>query len=120
MTTPTPDSTSTDVIGIVPHPTDPLTEAYSWVQACTWELCGVEGSHWKYRPDQHVNLAFAILFGFSAFVFLTQGFASKKTWLGFSIAMVCGCVLEVIGYIGRILAYDDIYSQVRRYPIFIQ
>lgn len=120
MKTPTTDSTSTDIIGIVPHPTDPLTEAYSWIQACTWELCGVEGSYWNYRPNQRVNLAFAILFGFSAFVFLTQGFASKKTWLGFSIAMVCGCVLEVIGYIGRILAYDDIYSQVRRHTIFIQ
>ncbi|KAF1915973.1 RTA1 like protein-domain-containing protein [Ampelomyces quisqualis] len=96
---------------------EPLTSVYTWIQACTWETCGLKGSYWNYRPNKAINFAFAILFGLSALVFLTQGFASKKKWLGFSIAMVCGCVLEVIGYTGRILAWDDMYSQA---PFLIQ
>jgi len=33
-----------------------------------------------------------------------------KTW-GFAIAMVIGCIVEVIGYAGRIMAYNDLESE---------
>lgn len=69
-------------------------------------------SFWNYIPLKSVNLAFAILFGISALTYLFQGILSKKKWLGFSIAMVSGCVLEVIGYIGRVIGNDDIFSEV--------
>ena len=32
--------------------------------------------------------------------------------MGFSIAMVSGCALEVVGYLGRILANQDMFSEV--------
>jgi hypothetical protein len=68
--------------------------------------------YFAYRPSRSVNTAFAILFGISALLFLVQGIVSKKRWLGFTIAMVCGCVLEVIGYVGRIRAYNNLYDNV--------
>jgi hypothetical protein len=120
MATPPLDSTSMELSSTTtPDFTDPSTEVYSWVGTCTYETCGLNGSYWNYRPNKAINLAFAIVFGLSALVFLTQGFASKKTWLGFSIAMVCGCVLEAIGYIGRLLARDDVFSQVRYYSLLL-
>lgn len=44
----------------------------------------------------------------STLAFLAQGIVGKR-WLGFTIAMVMGCVLEVIGYVGRVLAYNDLF-----------
>jgi hypothetical protein len=82
---------------------------------CTFEICGFELSYWSYRPSKSANLAFAILFGISALAFLAQGIASKKRWLGFTIAMVLGCIIEVVGYVGRVMAYEDIYSEVNAY-----
>ncbi|KAF1848641.1 sphingoid long-chain base transporter RSB1 [Cucurbitaria berberidis CBS 394.84] len=81
-----------------------------WRDTCTYEECGVEGSFWGYRPSHGVNIAFVVLFGISTLAFLAQGFSGKK-WLGFTIAMEMGCILEVIGYIGRILAYNDLFHE---------
>lgn len=56
-------------------------------------------------------MAFTVLFGISMFAFLAQGILSKK-WLGFTVAMVLGCVFELIGYAGRFAAYSNVYSEV--------
>ncbi|KAF2823165.1 RTA1-domain-containing protein [Ophiobolus disseminans] len=77
---------------------------------CTWKLCGINISMFEYRPLKAANLAFAVLFGICALAFLLQGFRSKK-WLGFTIAMAGGCLIEVAGYVGRYVAYEDLWSQ---------
>ncbi|KAF1941376.1 sphingoid long-chain base transporter RSB1 [Clathrospora elynae] len=83
-----------------------------WDLPCTHfsELCTLDGSYWGYQPSHSTNLAFAVLFGVSMVAFLVQGVFSKR-WLGFTISMASGCAVEVIGYIGRVLAYDDVWSQ---------
>lgn len=80
---------------------------------CTYDTCPLDASYWGYRPSLGANLAFLILFGISTLGYVAQGFLNKA-WLGFTIAMVCGCVLEVIGYVGRVLAYNDGFTEVRR------
>jgi hypothetical protein len=104
-----------------PNPTSPdwagFTSAYSFTDyfdptTCTFERCGFNYSYWSYRPRKSTNLAFAVLFGISAFAFLAQGIASKKRWVGFTIAMLLGCVTEVVGYVGRVMAYNNLYSEV--------
>jgi hypothetical protein len=84
-----------------------------FVKSCTIpnEHCPIEWSYWGYRPSLSTNLAFAVVFGISTIAFLVQGIASKR-WLGFTIAMASGCALEVVGYIGRVLAYNDVFSEV--------
>jgi hypothetical protein len=77
-------------------------------------------SFWNYRPFKIVNLAFAILFGISALTYVFQGIFSKTKWLGFTVAMVSGCVLEVIGYIGRVMANDDIFSEVSYRAVHVE
>jgi hypothetical protein len=68
--------------------------------------------YFPYNPYKSVNTAFAILFGIAALLFLVQGIASGKKWLGFTIAMVCGCIVEVIGYVGRIRAHNHLNDMV--------
>jgi hypothetical protein len=79
--------------------------------SCTYDTCPLSLSFWGYRPSLGANLTFLILFGISTLVYIGQGFLNKA-WLGFTIAMVCGCVLEVIGYVGRVLAYNDLFTEV--------
>lgn len=96
------------------YPSDPSSYTGSFSpDGCTWEKCGTDYSFFAYRPSRSVNTAFATLFGISALLFLAQGIVSKKRWLGFTVAMICGCILEVVGYVGRIHAYDDPYHDVR-------
>lgn len=59
------------------------------------------------------NIAFLLLFGLSTLGYISQGFFNQA-WLGFTIAMVCGCTLEVVGYVGRVLAYFNGFTEVRR------
>ncbi|KAL1609508.1 Mitochondrial import inner membrane translocase subunit Tim17-A [Nothophoma quercina] len=77
---------------------------------CTYDTCPLSASYWGYRPSLGANLAFLILFGISTLSYIGQGFLNKA-WLGFTIAMVCGCALEVIGYVGRVLAYNDGFTE---------
>ena len=77
---------------------------------CTIDTCP-DDAFWGYRPSIAANAFFAAAFGISTCAYLVQGVLGRK-FIGFSIAMVCGCLLEVIGYVGRILAYDDVFAEV--------
>lgn len=89
--------------------------AQDYRDSCNWDTCPLDASYWGYRPSLGANLAFLILFGISTLAFIGQGFLNRA-WLGFTIAMVCGCLLEVIGYIGRVLAHSDGFSEVWQRP----
>jgi hypothetical protein len=82
-----------------------------WKKHCTIETCS-QWAYWAYYPSVAANSFFIALFGLSTLLFIGQGVLSKK-WLGFTIAMASGGVLEVIGYIGRIMAHNDVFSEVR-------
>lgn len=83
----------------------------NWRDTCTPALCGFQYAYFQYVPTKSANMAFAVMFGISALAFLGQGIMGKR-WLGFTIAMVSGCVLEVIGYAGRVMAADQLYYEV--------
>ncbi|KAF3010917.1 hypothetical protein E8E13_010000 [Curvularia kusanoi] len=78
--------------------------------SCNWDTCPLSDSYWGYRPSLAANVTFLVLFVLSTVAYVGQGFLNKA-WLGFTIAMVCGCLLEVIGYIGRVLAYNNGFSE---------
>ncbi|CAA9956911.1 RTA1 domain containing protein [Pyrenophora teres f. maculata] len=75
----------------------------------SWD-CPIEYSYWRYRPSFSTNATFTALFGLSMLLFLVQGIIGKR-WVAFSIAMVSGCALEVVGYLGRILASQDMFNE---------
>lgn len=78
---------------------------------CTLETCDIELSMYKYRPSLVANVIFAAIFGISAIIYGAQGFQSRK-FLGFTVAMVLGCIAEAIGYVGRALMWKNPFDDV--------
>lgn len=79
--------------------------------SCTLDTCPLNLSYWGYRPSLAANIIFTVLFGLSTILFLGQAVLSRR-FLGFTVAMVSGCILEVIGYIGRDLSYYNPFAEV--------
>ena len=75
---------------------------------CTLALCPLEYAFVHYDPDLLGNALYA---GFFAFLLLLQiGLGVRyKTW-SFMAGMCSGLVLEVFGYVGRILLHNDPFS----------
>lgn len=81
-----------------------------WDDCASFEACK-EWTYWEYIPALSPNVAYAVLFGLSTVAFLGQGVLGKR-WAWFTFSMVAGCLLEVVGYVGRILAYNNPYREV--------
>jgi hypothetical protein len=74
------------------------------------EACPISSSYYFYRVSLPANAVFLALFSISLFGFiLTFAFTRRAT--AFTIAMVCGVALEVIGYVGRILSWHNQWQQ---------
>lgn len=78
---------------------------------CTLDTCPLSSSYYAYRPSLGANATFITLFSFSLVCFAIQGLLSRR-FIGFTVALVCGCALEVIGYAGRILSYKNPFDEV--------
>ncbi|KAF5648327.1 phospholipid-translocating ATPase [Fusarium sp. NRRL 52700] len=72
---------------------------------CTLELCPLESSILRYQPNVPANAIFIGVFGLSMALHIFQGI-KMKTW-GFMTSMMAGCILEIIGYIGRLIIHDN-------------
>ncbi|KAK4185231.1 RTA1 like protein-domain-containing protein [Podospora australis] len=68
-------------------------------------ICPVKATTLGYFPNEGVNIFLAIGFGVAALITLVTGIW-KRTW-GFSIAVAAGCILECVGYIGRVLLAEN-------------
>ncbi|EXL94161.1 hypothetical protein FOIG_13063 [Fusarium odoratissimum NRRL 54006] len=72
---------------------------------CTLELCPLESSILRYQPSVPANAIFIGVFGLSMALHIFQGI-KMKTW-GFMASMMAGCILEIIGYVGRLIIHDN-------------
>lgn len=61
-----------------------------------------------YLPTVPGNAIYAAIFGIYIIAQLFLGF-KHKTW-GYMVAMVTGLILEVIGYVGRILLHSSPFN----------
>ncbi|TGO49510.1 hypothetical protein BCON_0208g00130 [Botryotinia convoluta] len=68
---------------------------------CTLDTCDLSLSSFEYRPTVVGNTIFAGLFGVFCIAQLALGI-KFKTW-GYMIAIILGLILEIIGYIARVL-----------------
>jgi hypothetical protein len=73
-------------------------------------VCPLESSYYFYRISLASNIVFAALFGISLLAFLIS-FITTRRALAFSVAMISGTILEVIGYAGRIMSWQNQWSQ---------
>jgi hypothetical protein len=79
--------------------------------ACTLAICPLNWSYWAYLPSLPANSLFIALFSISLTVYVLEAFLTKR-FLGFSIAMISGSTLEVLGYAGRIWSYYQPFNEV--------
>ncbi|CBF84276.1 hypothetical protein AN2651.2 [Aspergillus nidulans FGSC A4] len=75
---------------------------------CTLETCPIEDAYIHYQPTIAGNSVYLALFGV---LLIAQAILVPvyRTW-GFSGSMVAGLVLEVLGYVARILFHDDPFN----------
>jgi len=72
---------------------------------CTLELCPIEASLLRYQPNKPSTIVFIAVFGLSLLVHAYQGMRTKA-W-GFMASMLSGCILEIVGYIGRLIIHSN-------------
>ncbi|KAM0723236.1 hypothetical protein Q7P37_001436 [Cladosporium fusiforme] len=75
---------------------------------CTLETCCLAQSPFTYHVTFGGNLFFAILFGVTILPQIGLGIY-YKTW-GFMVGMVCGLILEVLGYVARVQMHDNPFN----------
>ncbi|PGH07251.1 hypothetical protein AJ80_08037 [Polytolypa hystricis UAMH7299] len=85
-------------------------------ELCTFETCDIEWSFYRYRPSLAANATLTALFAISLIAYAIQGVMSKRFY-GFSIAMVLGTICECLGYVGRIMMWNNPWKEV---PFMIQ
>ncbi|KAJ4411606.1 hypothetical protein N0V91_001391 [Didymella pomorum] len=71
--------------------------------------CPVEGTIYGYYPSLGWNAAYAGFFGLALIIHIILGIR-YKTW-SYCIAMSLGCIGEVVGYIGRVMMWDNPFSE---------
>ncbi|KAJ4390645.1 hypothetical protein N0V93_004243 [Gnomoniopsis smithogilvyi] len=67
--------------------------------------CPVEATTLGYYPNKPLNIVIAVLFGIAAVIALVLGIR-KRSWSYMSF-LVVGCILEMAGYIGRVLMSNN-------------
>ncbi|KAI1475771.1 RTA1-domain-containing protein [Daldinia eschscholtzii] len=77
---------------------------------CTPEICSYDQSFYAYRIDLAPNAVFLALFGVSLIGFLAV-FAFTRRGGVFTIAMVLGLICEILGYAGRIMSWQNQWSE---------
>ena len=75
---------------------------------CTLETCPLDIANIRYIPSFWGNLLFIGIFGVCALLQAGLGIY-YKTWT-YMIAMVCGIILEIIGYAARVLIHNDPFA----------
>lgn len=67
--------------------------------------CPIAATTYGYRPNLGGNIFFAVIFGICAIYNLIIGIKSRQ--LMFTIALAGGSLMEMIGYIGRLLMHQN-------------
>jgi hypothetical protein len=75
---------------------------------CTLEICPIEWSVYKYKPDLPTNIIFLVLFAIAMLIHIYLGIR-WRSWFFMSF-MIVGCLMEIIGYVGRLIMHDNPFS----------
>jgi hypothetical protein len=70
--------------------------------------CTVGNSKYGYIPSLPSNAAFLAIFGSLAIIHAYLGIKTE-TWF-FGAMMAIGSMTEAIGYVGRVIMYNNVYS----------
>jgi len=77
---------------------------------CTAETCSIVLSFYNYRINIIANAFFLAFFSLSFMAFLSIWIITRRG-IFFAISMLLGLLLEIIGYAGRVMSYENQWSQ---------
>ena len=77
---------------------------------CTISVCPATYSVYGYRPSIALSSTLIALYGIVIAVQLVLCFR-YKSW-GYTVAMVLGCIDEILGYVGRILLWRNPWKHI--------
>ncbi|KAL3464875.1 RTA1 like protein-domain-containing protein [Aspergillus heterothallicus] len=77
-------------------------------EMCTLETCSIEDAYIHYQPSIPGNAVYIALFGTLLIAQVIQT-PIYRMW-GFSLSMIVGLFLEILGYSARILFHDDPFN----------
>lgn len=72
---------------------------------CTLSICPVEWSVYQYRPSMASSIAFIVLYALAMIIHIYLGIRWRTKF--FMSFMVIGCIIEIVGYGGRIMLYNN-------------
>lgn len=75
---------------------------------CTISTCPLTEAYLDYLPNVPANAFFVGLFGLIIGIQLILGIR-YRTWV-YMIPMLCGLILEALGYIGRIMLHNNPFN----------
>lgn len=81
---------------------------YCTVCDCPLKVDGVQLANMSYRPSLAGNALFTAIFAVLLIIQIALGIRYKTK--GFAIAMACGLIMEIVGYIGRILMRNHMFE----------
>jgi hypothetical protein len=81
-------------------------------KACTGfsPVCPLASSYYYYYVSLPANVVFCVLFSVSLIGYLLA-FGFTRRAFGFTVAMVCGTILEILGYAGRIWSSTNQWNE---------
>ncbi|KAF3403580.1 Sphingoid long-chain base transporter RSB1 [Penicillium rolfsii] len=82
---------------------------------CTLATCDMSRALYQYIPSLGANVFFLVWFG-CVMIFSCVVCLKSKNWF-FAIAMICGSLCEIVGYIGRVISHENPF---RLTPFLIQ
>lgn len=101
-------------MSILPR-TNRLDAFVAYLRACTLDKCPIETSFYWYRLSLPANVVFVSLFTASLFGYLLVAIItsrrSKMIDHAFTFAMAMGCALEILGYVGRLVSWENQWSE---------
>ncbi|KAL4782633.1 RTA1 like protein-domain-containing protein [Aspergillus varians] len=71
--------------------------------------CPVSATTYGYTPNLAANILFACIFGLTALLQIAIGLKARS-W-AFTFSLAAGCILELVGYIGRIQMHDNVWDK---------
>ena len=72
---------------------------------CTLSVCPVEASVYGYRASLPLSATLIALYALCMVAQIVLGYM-YKSW-GFMAAMVLGCLTEILGYVGRMMMWNN-------------
>jgi len=83
---------------------------YNHADLVSSQLCSIHDSVYGYRPSLGANITFAVLFSVAMIIHTILGIRWKTWW--YMWCMILGCTHEIVGYIGRVLLYNNPWNFV--------